>query len=386
MTKATMKKYSLALAALALLATLNSPCSSALAQGTTAFTYQGQLRDGGTNANGNYTMTFALYDAPSGPTNLLGAPKVLTNYLNNGLFTVTLDFGNVFSGGARWLDITVQSGTNTPEELLPRVQIQPSPYALYAGAAGSLVSGNWNLGTGSYGPIQNGLLVYDNGSLVMALSTNGSYIPTLAPVPKMQTFTSGGTFTVPAGVNKIKVEMWGGGGGGGAWGSQTVNNATYYAGGGGGGAGAYAMDNFDVNPGDSYTITVGTGGGAGGGSGGASSINVNGTVMSAGGGSGGGSGRVNYPNFYPGNGGSGGQANNSSSVNFESAIGQGGNANTGGGQLGGNGGSAAHGGAGGWGNGGGANGKFPGGGGGGGANAGTPNGGAGAAGMVIVYF
>jgi hypothetical protein len=33
------------------------------AQGTTAFTYQGQLRDGGTNANGAYTMIFKLYDA-----------------------------------------------------------------------------------------------------------------------------------------------------------------------------------------------------------------------------------------------------------------------------------------------------------------------------------
>ena len=35
----------------------------AAAQGTTAFTYQGQLHDTGTNANGNYTMIFALYDA-----------------------------------------------------------------------------------------------------------------------------------------------------------------------------------------------------------------------------------------------------------------------------------------------------------------------------------
>jgi hypothetical protein len=35
----------------------------ATAQGTTAFTYQGQLHDGGTNANGSYTMMFKLYDA-----------------------------------------------------------------------------------------------------------------------------------------------------------------------------------------------------------------------------------------------------------------------------------------------------------------------------------
>ena len=37
--------------------------SNALAQQTTAFTYQGQLRDGGTNANGAYSMVFKLYDA-----------------------------------------------------------------------------------------------------------------------------------------------------------------------------------------------------------------------------------------------------------------------------------------------------------------------------------
>ena len=49
--------------ALALLSTLILQPSTAFAQGTTTFTYQGQLRDGGTNANGAYTMIFKLYDA-----------------------------------------------------------------------------------------------------------------------------------------------------------------------------------------------------------------------------------------------------------------------------------------------------------------------------------
>ncbi len=38
---------------LALFAGIHQP----VAQGTTAFTYQGQLHDNGTNANGTYTMT-----------------------------------------------------------------------------------------------------------------------------------------------------------------------------------------------------------------------------------------------------------------------------------------------------------------------------------------
>ena len=34
--------------------------NQAAAQDSTAFTYQGQLQDGGTNANGIYTMIFKL--------------------------------------------------------------------------------------------------------------------------------------------------------------------------------------------------------------------------------------------------------------------------------------------------------------------------------------
>src|SRR5689334_4594465 len=80
-------------------------CPSVFAQSTTAFTYQGQLRDGGTNANGTYIMRFWLYDSPNNPTNQtqLGNVNIVTNTLINGLFTVNLDFGNVFDGSARWL-------------------------------------------------------------------------------------------------------------------------------------------------------------------------------------------------------------------------------------------------------------------------------------------
>src|SRR2546425_2211832 len=86
---------------LALLAGINQ----AAAQGTTAFTYQGQLRDGGTNANGTYTMTFKLYDAISGGSQI-GSDIATSPTLANGLFSVNLDFGaGVFDGSARWLGI-----------------------------------------------------------------------------------------------------------------------------------------------------------------------------------------------------------------------------------------------------------------------------------------
>jgi len=64
------------------------------------------------------------------------------------------------------------------------------------------------------------------------------------------TYTSNGTFVVPAGVTEVTVECWGAGGSGGT----RTNNGV----GGGGGGGAYARSVLTVTPG-SYTVTVGTG-------------------------------------------------------------------------------------------------------------------------------
>ena len=71
-------------------------------------------------------------------------------------------------------------------------------------------------------------------------------------MPK-QTFTSSGTFTVPAGITSIVIECWGGGGGGGT--SFGSNGAAS-----GGGGGGYAKKTMTVTPGTNYTVTVGTGG------------------------------------------------------------------------------------------------------------------------------
>ncbi|MDI5951247.1 choice-of-anchor D domain-containing protein [Flavobacterium yafengii] len=78
-----------------------------------------------------------------------------------------------------------------------------------------------------------------------------------------QTFSTSGTFTVPAGITSIQVEAWGGGGaGGGATGNPS-------AGGGGAGGGYVKNTSLTVIPGTTYTVTVGNGGVGSTGTGGA---------------------------------------------------------------------------------------------------------------------
>ncbi len=105
------------------------------AQGT-MFTYQGRLGDGANPASGSYDLTFTLYDTNQPVNNLIAGP--LTNsatIVTNGLFTVTLDFGNPFDGTPRWLEIGVRTnGIGAAfTTLMPRQQITPTPYAITAG-------------------------------------------------------------------------------------------------------------------------------------------------------------------------------------------------------------------------------------------------------------
>lgn len=102
------------------------------------------------------------------------------------------------------------------------------------------------------------------------------------PQARMQAFTAGGTFTVPAGVYRVRVTCTGGGGGGA--GSGTGNA------GGGGGAGGTAIGWYDVTPNQAITVTIGAAGTAGisgGGTGGNGGTSSFGALLSAGGGSGG---------------------------------------------------------------------------------------------------
>lgn len=122
----------------ALLSTLNSQLPTALAQGT-AFTYQGRLNDGVAPANGIYDLRFTVFDAAVGGFQVPWVTNFAT-VVSNGLFTATLDLGNVFYGDPRWLEIAVRTNGGGGFTILdPRQALTPTPYAIFAGGASNLI-------------------------------------------------------------------------------------------------------------------------------------------------------------------------------------------------------------------------------------------------------
>ena len=95
----------------------------------TAFTYQGQLKQGGNLVNATADLDFRLWDAAVGGS-FLGAVQHVTDVtITKGLFTVDLDFGaNPGGPNARWLEIQVRSpaGGGAFTTLAPRQRLQPS--------------------------------------------------------------------------------------------------------------------------------------------------------------------------------------------------------------------------------------------------------------------
>src|SRR5436190_11413914 len=130
--------YQNSLAVAATLLALLLAATSAFAQ-TSGFTYQGRLSDGGTAANGNYDLQFALFDNASGGLQVGSTQTLNTVAVSNGVFTVGLDFGpNAFNGANRFLEISARlSGGGSFTLLTPRQQITSTPYAVRSTSAGN---------------------------------------------------------------------------------------------------------------------------------------------------------------------------------------------------------------------------------------------------------
>ena len=87
----------------ALSLTLIILASNTFASSPTSFTYQGQLKDAATPANGTYDLTFSLFDAATAGNQLANTLTNAAVAVSNGLFTTSLDFGPLAFGKNRTL-------------------------------------------------------------------------------------------------------------------------------------------------------------------------------------------------------------------------------------------------------------------------------------------
>lgn len=102
---------------------------------STGFTYQGELKQGGVPANGVFDFQFELYDVNSGGAIITSAVLVENVTVNDGVFSVELDFtSQPYAGDQLWLEVGVRDGASTGgyTGLLPRQKLTAAPYALHA--------------------------------------------------------------------------------------------------------------------------------------------------------------------------------------------------------------------------------------------------------------
>src|SRR5262245_42216549 len=105
---------------------------------STEFLYQGYFEVESSHGNhkgrlpspakGIYDIQFALYDAEEGGTRV--SEFITNNAISvvNGSFSVMLDFGPVFDGSAKWLEISVrEGGAGAFATLAPRQAITATP-------------------------------------------------------------------------------------------------------------------------------------------------------------------------------------------------------------------------------------------------------------------
>lgn len=197
-------------------------------------------------------------------------PNPLTN--NNGVITVEVGNGSPVIGAFDQIDWStgvyfIKSETDltggSNYTISGTSQILSAPYALYAERSGDGFSGNYEDLTNK--PVIDGTetkIVAGNGiSLSGAGSVTDPYQVSTLPMQPMLTplvITASEIFTVPQGVSKIRVELWGASGGGGGSGAYTYSY--YLQAGGDGGGGGYAQQDLDVVPGQQIDITIGSGG------------------------------------------------------------------------------------------------------------------------------
>ena len=174
-------KSTLKLTTLALLAVLTLNAQGTILR-TNPITYQGQLYNNGSPANGSYTLIFNLFTNDTGG-NALGVAATNSNVaVNNGLFTTIFD-GNRFGDftnppmpwpSPSWLELAVATnGANAFTTLTPRQQLTSVPVSIYAETAGVAASAAQLSGTVANSQLASDFITVNPGS---GLSGGGTVV------------------------------------------------------------------------------------------------------------------------------------------------------------------------------------------------------------------
>ena len=249
---------------------------SLLAQAVQKLSYQAVVRDtsGKLVSNANVGVRFTILQGSATGTTVYSETQSATTNIN-GLLSLeigggvtTWNFGSIdWGNGNYWLKTEADPTGGTNYTITGVNQLLSVPYSLYSEKAGNGFSGDYNdlinkpVTDGSETKVHAGTNVTVTGNGTIATPYIVSAPGNSYPVNNTLTLTSSQTWTVPANVSKIKVELWGASGGGGGAGaysySYNLNN------GGDGGSGGFAEQEFNVSQGQNFTVIIGSAGYAG---------------------------------------------------------------------------------------------------------------------------
>jgi hypothetical protein len=160
----------------------------------TSFTYQGDLRNGGSPASGPHDMRFQVFDAATGGTPLGSSQCFNDVQVVNGKFTTSIDFGQQFSSTApRYIEIDVRADFGSPctdvfgyVTLTPRQLIVQAPRAQAANVANALVTPD--------GSPANAMVVDNDGKVGIGTPTptHSVHVANSAPTLAIQDTDSSG--------------------------------------------------------------------------------------------------------------------------------------------------------------------------------------------------
>ena len=163
-----------------------------------SITYQGELNQSGSPADGQFDMEFSLWDSPTGGSQVDSFSATGVS-VSNGRFTAELTFDvESFSDSGRWLEIEVDGSA-----LQPRQAVNHAPYALQT--RGFFVNSVGNVGLGTESPLAK--------FHVIAPSTNGGnntaffFAPNLGPYASAIHFGLDGDWFIRSSTEEGKVVM-----------------------------------------------------------------------------------------------------------------------------------------------------------------------------------